>query len=351
MKVLHLVHNFYGFSGASKQAKSIATGIAEYYPDIQQRFFTLEPECQNISNMQKYEFFVYLTNKRVLNRIFNLIKVIIKYRPAIAHFHGADFALLVVCKLLGVKVYWKTTLYGSDDFKTLTTGRFGFIKKWLIKLIDINNTLTMQIFNVNRGFLPVKKLITIPNAVSIPDEHSVQNKQKLVVIVSALIPRKSVFEGILFFNAHLKNLGYKLYVIGPDTENLDGFSAGYVANCKSLANEQVVFLGELSHLQTLDILKNAKFLIHLSRSEGMPNVVLEAMAYCGYPIVSNMNGLAQELIVDGVTGFNIDSSNDFSCLDTLLLNKDGRLDVINNNGFERVCLKTVDVYLALNKVF
>ena len=41
-------------------------------------------------------------------------------------------------------------------------------------------------------------------------------------------------------------------------------------------------------------------------------------------------------------------SADFSCLDTLLLNEAGRLDVINNNSFEIVSIKTVDVYLSLN---
>lgn len=347
MKILHLVHNYYGFSGASRQAKNIAMGIAEYYPNVQQRFFTLESGNQKIGDISKDNFVIYSSGKHVLSRAFNLIKVIVKYRPGVAHFHGADFALLLVCKLMGVKVYWKTTLYGSDDFKELTTGRFGSIKKHLIKIIDVNNTLTKQIYITNARYLPAEKLVTIPNGVLIPDENLLPPKEDVAVIISAIIPRKAVLEGITFFNEHLRPHGFRLFVIGPSASALDGYSSAYVTECFRYADSIVNFMGELSHAETLIFLSKARFLIHLARHEGMPNVVLEAMAHCVYPIVSNMGGLADELIDDGVTGFNVDLNDEFTHLTSLPLNSQGRLKVIVNSGLVHVCQRTVEIYRAL----
>jgi glycosyltransferase involved in cell wall biosynthesis len=217
----------------------------------------------------------------------------------------------------------------------------------LINLIDINNTLTNQICIVNSLFLPQEKLVTIPNGVFIPDVSSLDLKENIAVIVSAMIPRKAILEGIRFFNENLRPHGFRLFIIGPNSTSLDGYSSSYATECFRYADDIVNFMGELSHSETLNILSKAKFLIHLSRHEGMPNVVLEAMVYCVYPIVSNMNGLAVELIDDGVTGFNIDLNNEFTSLSSLLLNNDGRKQVINNNSFAHICRKTVDVYKAL----
>ncbi|MFQ2414366.1 glycosyltransferase family 4 protein [Aeromonas caviae] len=347
MKILHLVHNYYGFSGASRQAKNIAKGILAAYPDIEQRFFTFKSKMCEHYDGDKSDFIVYSSKPHSISKIYSLLKVIILYRPEIIHFHGADFLMLIVCKLMGIQVYWKTTLYGSDDFTSLFSGRFGTIKKFLTRFIDMNNTLTHQIRKEHNKFLLPERMVTIPNGVNIPSVVNVDEKINLAVIVSAIIPRKSVLEGIFFFNKNLRKLGYKLFIVGPSSPRLDGFSPEYLDECKNHQDDNVIFLGEISHEKTLDILRKARFLIHLSRSEGMPNVVLEAMAYSVYPILSDMNGLTEELIDDGVTGFNVEKRNDFSLLKHLSYNAKGRDSVIEKNSFDIVSSKTVDVYEVL----
>lgn len=347
MKILHLVHNYYGFSGASRQAKNIAKGILSAYPDIEQRFFTFESkECERCGPGEN-NFAVYSSKSQFVSKVYNLVKVIILFKPEIVHFHGADFLMLIVCKLMGVKVYWKTTLYGSDDFTSLFLGRFGFIKKMLTRFIDMNNTLTEQIRKEHEHFILPERMVTIPNGVNIPPMVSVDEKINLAVIVSAIIPRKAVLEGIFFFNENLRELGYKLFIVGPSSIQLDGFSPDYLDECKRHQDDNVIFLGEISHEKTLEIFRKARILIHLSRNEGMPNVVLEAMAYSVYPILSDMNGLAEELIDDGVTGFNVDRRTDFSLLKYLSCNYKGRDNVINKNSFNIVSSRTVNVYEVL----
>ena len=83
---------------------------------------------------------------------------------------------------------------------------------------------------------------------------------------------------------------------GPERSNLEK-----LVKEKGLENA-VSFEGWLSRAETAAAYRQAFLLINLSRYEGMPNVVLEALA-SGLPIVgSNIPGNA-ELVEDGSTGF------------------------------------------------
>lgn len=65
---------------------------------------------------------------------------------------------------------------------------------------------------------------------------------------------------------------------------------------------QIIWHGWLSRTALLAVYQSADFLVNPSFYEGMPNVVLEAMA-CGLPVVaSNLPG-NNELVVNGETGF------------------------------------------------
>jgi glycosyltransferase involved in cell wall biosynthesis len=65
---------------------------------------------------------------------------------------------------------------------------------------------------------------------------------------------------------------------------------------KSLSlTERVTLLGELDQTELIDFYNAADALILASRSEGMPNVVLESLA-CGTPVISNDVGGVSEII-------------------------------------------------------
>lgn len=338
MKILHFVHNYYGFSGASRQAINIAIGINTYHKGIKQCFFSLGESKKQANE----PFTVYSSKTSSLARVFYFMIVLCRYRPDILHMHGADFALLAVAKIFRTKVYWKSTLYKSDDFESLTTGKFGYIKKRLIRLIDCNNTLTKQIFRVNEKYLSTDRLVTIPNGVDIPKE-SVFSKEKIAVIVSAIIPRKGVVEGIDFFNKYLKEKNYLLYIIGPDKCTLDGYSPEYISIFYSKLSDKVRYMGEVDFSLVSNYLKDAHYLIHLSKSEGMPNIVLEAMSYACYPITLSMDGLYSELYDHRLSGINIDKP--FELKNTI--NDLGYNRISQLHSFPVIASKTYMVYLGL----
>jgi glycosyltransferase involved in cell wall biosynthesis len=60
------------------------------------------------------------------------------------------------------------------------------------------------------------------------------------------------------------------------------------------------FIGATSNVP--DLLKHSRLFVHVSETEGCPNVVVEAMA-CGRPVVAMEAGDIPLLVEDGKTGF------------------------------------------------
>ncbi|WP_017221054.1 glycosyltransferase family 4 protein [Moritella dasanensis] len=346
MIVLHVVHSFFGFSGASKQAYSLAMAIRREYKDndLTQSFFTFSNSNQFVH--EKDNFLIYSCRTGFRSRFVTFYRTLLKVKPDIIHFHGADFLLLLLAKSYGAKVYWKSTLYKSDDLLSLVSIKNGWLKKLIIKLIDKNNTLTLQMRKVNSQFLKEKKLVTIPNGVNIP-EIPFADKKKIALIVSAIIPRKRVIEGINFFVDNLQDQGYKLIVIGPNDSSLSGFDKKYHQMFKAKLTNDISYLGEVDFSDVEIYLRQTQFLIHLSESEGMPNIVLEALSYGCYPITRDMDSLAEELFIDGISGFNIDSNKNFFIDDYKGFNIQGYNEVRLNKSFSVVAHKTLLIYKNL----
>ena len=195
MKVVHIVHSLYNYSGASNQAKNLSRYITPH--DIEQCFFSVS-NFLNDNNKEKSDIDVevFESNRSISSRFIQFIRMYYKFRPDVAHFHGADFFLLVMCKLFFIKIYWKSTLYGSDDFLTLSKTRFGKFKLFLLQRINVNNALTMQMKEVNEKIIDTDKVIAIPNGVEL--SRTIVKKDKIALIVGAVVPRKNVLKGIEF---------------------------------------------------------------------------------------------------------------------------------------------------------
>jgi glycosyltransferase involved in cell wall biosynthesis len=84
-------------------------------------------------------------------------------------------------------------------------------------------------------------------------------------------------------------------------------------------------------------LTKMRLLLLPSKSEGLPNVVLEAMA-CGTPVLATPVGAIQDIIKDGETGFLLESNDPKHIADKIieLLNKPELLERVSINAYNYV---------------
>jgi glycosyltransferase involved in cell wall biosynthesis len=77
-------------------------------------------------------------------------------------------------------------------------------------------------------------------------------------------------------------------------------------------DDKVKLVGWIAHSDVPDYLNKLKLLVLPSYTEGLPNIVLEAMA-CGTPVLATPVGAISDIIRDGETGF-IMENNSPACI-------------------------------------
>jgi L-malate glycosyltransferase len=154
-----------------------------------------------------------------------------------------------------------------------------------------------------------------PIAATVPDELLTFDGFRLIY-VGSLIPRKSV-QTVLEAHHRLQSSGRVVCSVivgdGPDRANLER-----LARARSL--DHVWFVESQPPVQVPRWLSIADALVLPSRSEGRPNVVLEAMA-AGVPVLATDIPGTRELVREGETGLLFpvgDSQALADCVDRLI---------------------------------
>jgi glycosyltransferase involved in cell wall biosynthesis len=134
----------------------------------------------------------------------------------------------------------------------------------------------------------------------------------------------------------------------------------YQAEMEALArelnvNDRVIFTGQRQNVS--DILREVDIVVHPSLTEGLSNVILEAMA-AGLPVVATRAGGTPELVEDGLTGFLVAPRNAGQIAEAIARLVDqpamahgfgqaGRERIIKEFSIEEMLRKTETLYLRL----
>ena len=188
-----------------------------------------------------------------------------------------------------MKPVWKKFVRGftqADTLQAIST----FLLTWGMKM----------------GF--TGKGIVIPNAVDtllFTKEFSVQDVQHkkselnkkdtdvFLVTTSRLVHKNAVDDVLRALVQLPENISFLVYGIGPEEQKLRSLS-------KALKiEERVRFMGEISHAQLPLLLKACDIFIRPSRSEGMGNSFIEAMAV-GLPVIATQEGGIADFLHDQV---------------------------------------------------
>ena len=237
----------------------------------------------------------------------------------ILHSHGAYYTCAFVgplARLAGLKSLAKASL-ANDDLQDLARPLIGHLHRLMLRRIDayvaISRDLEQEFL---AGGLDADKVRYLPNGVDTEHYRPAPPARRVELRAALDLPIDRpvvIYVGVLDQRKNIQWLAERwveqdafgtralLVAVGPRSrEDGDGVLYGQLAEL-SRARPDLFMLRDFSP-DILHYYQSADALILPSLKEGLPNVVLEAMA-CGLPCVAARASGSRELIVEGETGY------------------------------------------------
>ncbi|MEM4188257.1 MAG: glycosyltransferase family 4 protein, partial [Candidatus Hadarchaeum sp.] len=230
----------------------------------------------------------------------------------------ANFVLRkpLVIKVVGDFAWERATTAGltTDDFESFQQNRYGWRIEWL------KAVRTFWIRRAHQVIVPSQylarwvanwgvskdRIFVIYNAVARVDgvePSPVPLKTSFrAITVGRLVPWKRI-DQLLEALSHLPEIGLVVIGDGPERSQLEALAR------KLGVSERVHFAGSLSKFETLRLMAACDLFVLNSTYEGLPHVVLEAMAL-GLPVVATAVGGTPEVVKDGETGILVPPEGD-----------------------------------------
>lgn len=306
----------------------------------------------------------------------------IRNQFSIIHMHGFwdMYGLLILfAKIFRKKTILHMVLLGHDDPAAIEKSyKFMWLRfKYLSKInafIALSSPMTESYKKVS---LPKERIFQIPQGVDIkqfhPPSSSLQKdnirkqlafpeQDKIALFVGAIIERKGVgmlIEAWKHVQENLKNVSLILVGLdnfhghGKEIETLNEFSKDMKRIVKK-DKLNVTFVGESDRVPLY--MRASDLFILPSQFEGMPNVVIEAMA-TGLPVIlTEMEGIAYDLILPDEQGYVVQDSKELADKIIYLFNnkeksiqmgKNARKRAQEKFNLENICDQYLNLYDSL----
>lgn len=312
------------YSGAALQALTLASGLRARGHSVEfvtNRWPGLPEHCEvdgfKVQRLQPGG----MRKHREFRLWFNLARYLWARRRDfdVLHSHGAYFTNAFIgplARLLGMKSLIKASL-ARDDLQGLSHPVVGRLHRAMLRSVDACVAISQDLVEEFRvGGLPASHIHHVPNGVDTarfralaPAEVAAQRQRLglpegrgVALFVGVLDQRKNIAWLAEQWVAHQGfGTGALLLAVGPQgRDDIDGALRQRLA-ALAAAHPQWFVLHDF-HADVLPYYQSADVLILPSYKEGLPNVVLEAMA-CGLPCVAARTSGSRELIDDGRTGW------------------------------------------------
>lgn len=283
--------------------------------------------------------------------IFELMNIIRKHKIDIIHTHnnGSKY-WSILCKLFNPGIKLVYTIHDSIILKEQLSAKDLLFHK---KFIDMNIAISNSMFK-NAFKLGLSKTTKIYNGIDFKKfktnqkAASCNNSNILNIVNVARITYHKKGQDILVKALKLckdKGVNFHCNIIGV-TFSHDKESYDYLCNLIKESNleSEISFL--LNRTDVPELLKQADLFLLPSRYEGMPIVVLEAMA-AGLPVIaSNIPG-SNDIIVHNFNGLLFENENykDLSEKIIYLYENRATMSLVRQNAFEH--LKNFDIAIML----
>lgn len=363
-----VIHQFRPImNGAELQAERLAIRLVQRGHEMQVFTELRVPGSLPEEDLQGVK--VHRVNFKMAYRILlgaeNTFQYLFKMRKSydILHAHqafGHAVVSIVAAKVLGKRSIVKIACAGSFGDLNVFSGFLGFkralsVLKQADCIIAISSEVEKELLEWGFSAGQIKR---IPNGV---DTEFFKRNQPFPVrdpVRFILIGRRTPQKGIdialqaaqILMNEGLRN-NFEIKFYGPNYEEYDYQIMAEELGVKSL----VEFLPHQDAIR--DILHGAHSLILPSRSEGMPNVVLEGMSFELPVIASSVSGVV-DIIEDGVDGMLIPSEDSRALANAMKriilepklaasLGPKARQKVTNKFSLESIANRYSDLYAQL----
>ncbi len=178
---------------------------------------------------------------------------------------------------------WKLDLKLADDIIVFSDNLINF---W--QLEGYKNKISV----IHRHFVDLDKFYI---------KHAVNERENIVGFIGVLNYRKGCMN---FLNAVslLKGYNFKFFIAG------EGELREEMENFISKNSLDIDFLDWIPNNELPDYLNRLKLFILPSHNEGLPNIIMEAMA-CGTPVLATPVGAIPDIIKDGKNGFIMENNS------------------------------------------
>lgn len=165
-------------------------------------------------------------------------------------------------------------------------------------------------------------------------ENRITERKRLIGFMGRFASEKGIInfvEAIPKILEKRSDLGFLIVGDGHLRNRLEAY-----LNRKKLWRK-VTLMRWISHDQVASYLNRLRILVVPSYTEGLPNIVLEAMA-CGTPVLSTSVGVIPDIIKDGETGFLLKSNDPKHIADKIveLFNEQQLLEEVSQNAYKWV---------------
>jgi glycosyltransferase involved in cell wall biosynthesis len=192
----------------------------------------------------------------------------------------------------------------------------GFVVSLPKILVDLPYSYADKIVVYSPRLTSLWGLEKFRNKISIAHEHFInftqfkrktryQDRPLLIGYIGRLSDEKGIRNLIAAIPAIRTTYPGIFILIGGDGPLMEEIKA-YVQTER--LNDQVEFSGWISHDNLPDFLNRLRLLVLPSYTEGLPNIVLEAMA-CGTPVLATPVGAIPDIIIEGQTGFRMETNS------------------------------------------
>ena len=219
---------------------------------------------------------------------------------------------------LVAKLLRKKTMFfrGGSTYECVKFGTGGHISPLVTKILEkINYVLADWIVLNSKGQIEHLKLTNykskiLPYSATFVDTDTLQIKKRLserknlVGFIGRMAGEKGINNFVQAALLILKQRDDVEFLIGGEGPLFDEIKCELEKNKFS---NRATLEGWIPHDKIQDYLNELKLLVIPSYTEGLPNIMLEAMA-CGTPVLATPVGAIPDIIKDGETGFILDSN-------------------------------------------